>query len=343
VQDTLLYQHDFAGIIIDACVVSVRVGHHSDDSYNVGENSIGLKTGELTIGPPHVFDMPPQEHTSFFNDNGIDCTSPGVPTSGLNNIGASNTDDCDNQLPFRCGFPLGTGPITTNTEGQCTQKLNQRDCEAPSNPSAPHPVGNCPPESGVTPSAACSQYLSDQASYDACQDDRSNCASGYCADAANRDDPSNRGEVLEAATNCEQLYAAGAGAPGVGLGTPGAAGSGGGICRTIYEFDTPLQKMEVTTYVPDTDIDANLDGRRLQGPTVFVYFEKKKQFLPMFEGLYFPERQTIGAYSFAKVYYAQRAGDTGTPDANRQTSNKESLFNPFWGARLELLSQALFK
>ncbi|MGH7821627.1 MAG: Tad domain-containing protein [Candidatus Binatia bacterium] len=337
VQDVKLYEHDFAGIILDMCVVSLSVGHHSDDSFNIGENSIGLESGEITVGPPHVFDMPPPEHTQNFNDNGINCTSPGVPGSGnLSGLGAANTSDCDNGLPGKCGFGPVTPAIQQDTANMCEQSLNQDDCDSPTNPDP----FNCPPSSG-SPSAACSQFLSDDASFDACQADPANCTSGYCASAANRSDPSDRQDILDNAARCENdIYG-----PGASAGVPlnaGAVGAGGGICETIYNFDTPLKDMEVTTYVPDTDIDASLDGRRLQGPTVFVYFEKKQQFLPMFEGLYFPPRRTIGAYSFAKVYYAQRVGDTGTPDANRQTSNKESVFNPFWTARLERLADFLF-
>jgi hypothetical protein len=88
----------------------------------------------------------------------------------------------------------------------------------------------------------------------------------------------------------------------------------------------------------DVDIDQSLDGRRLQGPTVFVYFEKPAANLPLFVGLYYPPPLTLGAYSFAKVYYTRRTGDTAASpgSGNKRIEGKETLFNPFWAARLEL-------
>ncbi len=101
------------------------------------------------------------------------------------------------------------------------------------------------------------------------------------------------------------------------LGTP---------CGTMYNFsdDEHLDQVKVGTYVEDKDV---ADGQRLEGPTVFVYFRKKLAFLPLIQGLALTTPNDVEAYSFGKVYYKQRPGNPN--------KEKESLFNPFWEARLE--------
>jgi hypothetical protein len=118
----------------------------------------------------------------------------------------------------------------------------------------------------------------------------------------------------------------------------------GNPCATIYEWGDKLEDVKVTTYRGDDDVQ---DGRRIEGPTVFVYFRKKSNVLPMFQGLGLTNPNDIEAYSMAKVYYTQRVGDrTDNPctpgpgssavkGGNRKECNRESLFNPFWAARLE--------
>lgn len=108
-------------------------------------------------------------------------------------------------------------------------------------------------------------------------------------------------------------------------------------CATIFEWKTPLEDMNVTTYVQD---DSVLDGRRIEGPTLFVYLRKPFGKLPVFRGLGLGNNRNIEAYSFAKVYYTQRVGDRNGTQAdgnlgNPMISNKETVFNPFWAARLE--------
>lgn len=100
----------------------------------------------------------------------------------------------------------------------------------------------------------------------------------------------------------------------------------GTSCATEYNFsdDKHLDQIKVTTYVEDKDV---LDGRRIEGPTIFTYFRKLKKNLPMMQGLGLTTPNDIEAYAFAKVYYTQRVGNSA--------KEKESLFNPFWGARLE--------
>jgi hypothetical protein len=118
----------------------------------------------------------------------------------------------------------------------------------------------------------------------------------------------------------------------------------GNPCATIYEWGDKLEDVKVTTYRGDDDVQ---DGRRIEGPTVFVYFRKKSNVLPMFQGLGLTNPNDIEAYSMAKVYYTQRVGDrTDNPctpgpgssavkGGDRKECNRESLFNPFWAARLE--------
>jgi hypothetical protein len=118
----------------------------------------------------------------------------------------------------------------------------------------------------------------------------------------------------------------------------------GNPCATVYEWGDKLEDVKVTTYRGDDDVQ---DGRRIEGPTVFVYFRKKASVLPLFQGLGLTNPNDIEAYSMAKVYYTQRVGDrTDNPctpgpgssavkGGNRKECNRESLFNPFWAARLE--------
>jgi hypothetical protein len=80
---------------------------------------------------------------------------------------------------------------------------------------------------------------------------------------------------------------------------------------------------------------------------VFVYFRKKANVLPLFQGFGLTNPNDVEAYSMAKVYYTQRVGDrtddpcTPAPSTdpvkggNRAECNRESLFNPFWAGRLE--------
>ncbi len=93
--------------------------------------------------------------------------------------------------------------------------------------------------------------------------------------------------------------------------------------------------MKVTTYRGD---DSVKDGRRIEGPTVFVYFRKRAGALPLFTGLGLTNPNDIEAYSMAKVYFAQRVGDTENSPCStddRGGCKRESVFNPFWAARLE--------
>jgi hypothetical protein len=109
----------------------------------------------------------------------------------------------------------------------------------------------------------------------------------------------------------------------------------GNPCATIYEWADKPEDVKVTVYRGD---DAVKDGRRIEGPTVFVYFRKQKTALPLFAGLGLDDKHDLEAYSMAKVYYMQRVGDTQddpcTKD-DRAECNRESAFNPFWSARLE--------
>jgi len=118
----------------------------------------------------------------------------------------------------------------------------------------------------------------------------------------------------------------------------------GNPCATIYEWADKPEDVKVTVYKGD---DAVTDGRRLEGPTVFVYFRKKANMLPLFRGFGLTNPNDIEAYSMAKVYYTQRVDDRtddpctpgpGTSEVkggNRKECNRESMFNPFWAARLE--------
>jgi hypothetical protein len=122
------------------------------------------------------------------------------------------------------------------------------------------------------------------------------------------------------------------------------SGLGSNPCAPVYQWGTKLEEVKVTTYRGD---DSVRDGRRVEGPTVFVYFRKKANVLPMFQGLGLDNGNDLEAYSMAKVYYMQRVGDRkDTPcspgpsknkvkGGDRSECNRESLFNPFWSARLE--------
>lgn len=108
-------------------------------------------------------------------------------------------------------------------------------------------------------------------------------------------------------------------------------------CADVYQYATQLRDMEVTTYVEDGGV---LDGRRLEGPTIFVYLRKPFGKLPVFRGLGLGNDRNVEAYALSKVYYTQRPGDVdGTQADGRlndtRVSNKETIFDPFWAARLE--------
>jgi hypothetical protein len=107
-----------------------------------------------------------------------------------------------------------------------------------------------------------------------------------------------------------------------------ASGVGLGNCATTYKFDTALDQVQTTTYVQDPDV---LNQKRIEGPMVFVYFRKQTNHLPLIQGLALTTPNDVEAYAAAKVYYTQRPGNT---DTNSQTT-RESLYNPFWAARLE--------
>jgi hypothetical protein len=114
-----------------------------------------------------------------------------------------------------------------------------------------------------------------------------------------------------------------------------AQGALGNPCATIYEWADKPEDVKVTVYRGD---DSVKDGRRVEGPTVFVYFRKPRTALPLFAGLGLDNRNDLEAYSMAKVYYMQRVGDKDDDPCtknNRAECNRESVFNPFWSARLE--------
>ena len=100
-------------------------------------------------------------------------------------------------------------------------------------------------------------------------------------------------------------------------------GVGLGNCATTYKFTTPLDQIQMTTYVQDPDVK---NGERIEGPTVFVYFKKARKHLPLIQGLGLTTPNDVEAYAASKVYYTQRASSG---------NDKETLYNPFWAARLE--------
>jgi hypothetical protein len=305
VQNDKLYQHDFAGVSLELCVVGVKVGHHSDDAWNTG-GSKTISGGSVSVAPPHLVDdveTSGDDHGAFqdvknFTDNGIDCSSIGVDL-GSAISGGSIADNCVSSSNETCGFDdIFTG-------FQLTQALQN---------------GDISPEQYQ---AACEQSLcSDVPEGQTCED--------VHPDLADR---------LEAADRCGNLLAPGGQQQqgSTNFGGTSAGNSGSGPCQTVYMFDTPLNEVQMTWFVRDTDIDASLDGRRVQGPTVFVYFEKEATDLPLFVGPWMPTPPTIGAYSFAKVYYTRKVGDEAASpgSGNKRIEGKETLFNPFWAARLE--------
>jgi hypothetical protein len=305
VQNDKLYEHDFAGITLELCVVDVRVGHHSDDAWNLG-GSKAISMSGVSVAPPHLVDdveTTGEDHGAWqdvknFTDNGIDCSSIGADLGNAVS-GGSIADNCRDSSNETCGFtnPL-TGPLLTShvEDGSVSPAEYRQACQ----------------------DSLCSNVPEGQT----CTD--------VVPDLADR---------LDAADRCGSLLAPGG---STGMGSTDfsgmSAGSGSGPCQTVYIFDTPLNEVQMTWFVRDTDIDEALDGRRVQGPTVFVYFEKPAQNLPLFRGLHYPEPLTLGAYSFAKVYYTRKVGDTAASpgSGNRRIEGKETLFNPFWAARLEL-------
>jgi hypothetical protein len=101
-------------------------------------------------------------------------------------------------------------------------------------------------------------------------------------------------------------------------------------CRTAYQYDTPLAEVKLTQYIQKDSVP---DGKRVEGPSVFVYVRKKGELLPLFRGLglFFGLNPgsflNIEAYAFGRAYYTQRP--------NGGTNEKETAFNPFWAGRLE--------
>jgi hypothetical protein len=74
-------------------------------------------------------------------------------------------------------------------------------------------------------------------------------------------------------------------------------------------------------------VEAEQDGKRVEGPSVFVFLRKKAGVLPLFKGLGLRDDFNIEAYAFGRAYYTQRP--------NAGSSEKETAFNPFWAGRLE--------
>jgi hypothetical protein len=99
-----------------------------------------------------------------------------------------------------------------------------------------------------------------------------------------------------------------------------------GTCATVYEYDSdmPLKDVKVTQYVQK---DETPDGKRLEGPSVFVYLRKQADVLKLFKGLGLRDDFNVEGYAFGRAYYTQRP--------NGATSEKETAFNPFWAGRLE--------
>ena len=126
--------------------------------------------------------------------------------------------------------------------------------------------------------------------------------------------------------------------------TPDASNVTGGNCATVYNWHYALKTMKVTTYVQESGVK---DGLRVEGPSVFVYVKEPSDKIPHFQGLHLYCNRDLEAYAFARVYYTQRVGDRdGVTDDGKlfndpQHSNKETLFNPFWAARLERPDTAL--
>jgi hypothetical protein len=384
VQNDKLYQHDFAGITFKACVTTVRLGHHSDDAWNVG-GSKAFQLKNISIAPPHIVDdvLGPEngQHDLAgirnFEDNGIQCTSIGV---SLDNPSKAN-DKCDN-VGKPCGFngidqilfsqKVKTGQLSpAQAQQACADQLaKDNNCTCPDFSKELGDANAC----GLNFSASCGSTLQNECGLPASkiqqyesavaeakdqgqpQPDLSSQISSDCQgqlleDKCTSNDKGDNGETLDcklpknvggtlgAANQCGQIASGGAAKPPPGLDSSGKkVGSGTGPCQTIYQFDTKLPDVKVTTFIRDSDIDPSLDGRRIQGPTIFVYFQKQAQFLPLFSGLHYPAPPTIGAYSFAKVYYTRKPGDTskspGSP--KKRIEGKETIFNPFWAARLEL-------
>jgi putative Flp pilus-assembly TadE/G-like protein len=305
VQNDKLYQHDFAGVDLQLCVVGVRVGHHSDDAYNTG-GSKTVSGSTLNVAPPHLVDdveTSGDDHGAFqdvknFTNNGIQCSSVGADL-GSAISGGSIADNCVSSSNDTCNFqnPL-TGPLLT-------QKVQ---------------------DGSVSPAeyqAACQQSLC------------SNVPEGKTC----QDQVPDLQQRLDAANRCGSLLAPGGqqSQGGTNFAGQSAGVAGAGPCQTVYMFDTPLNEMKMTWF--ERDIDVALDGRRMQGPTIFVYFEKAKENLPLFLGLHYPNPQTLGVYSFAKVYYTRRPSAGAPPvspgSGSTRIEGKETLFNPFWAARLE--------
>ncbi|MBI2962986.1 MAG: hypothetical protein HYY35_04470 [Deltaproteobacteria bacterium] len=305
VQNDKLYEHDFAGVALELCVVTVRVGHHSDDAWNLG-GSKAISMSGINVAPPHLVDdveTTGDDHGAFqdvknFTDNGIDCSSIGTDLGDAIG-GGSLADNCRSSSSSTCGFSDPFQAITL------TNALENGD---------------------ITPA----QYQS------AC---RSSLCSGVPEGSTCESEVPDLADRLNAADRCGSLLAPGGESAGGSTDFGGtSAGSGSGPCQTVYMFDTPLNEVQMTWFVRDDDIDDALDGRRVQGPTVFVYFEKPADNLPLFRGLHYPQPLTLGAYSFAKVYYTRKPGDTAASpgSGNKRIEGKETLFNPFWAARLEL-------
>ena len=115
-------------------------------------------------------------------------------------------------------------------------------------------------------------------------------------------------------------------------------------CRTEAKLSTKLKDMKVTIYKDDGDDNDN--GKRVEGPRVFVYLSKPSKSLPLFSGLGLTEgldtnlpppitevtgfTPSMEAYAFARVYFTQNRKD--------KKFDKETIFNPFWAGRLERLA-----
>lgn len=308
--DEKIYQNDFAGLKIEFdCIVSftlIAFGHNSDDAKNLPNNfASGFPGADLSF--PHVVDEEGDHGGDTFQAKGgkgfikrnVDCDSAVGPSAGSLNLGA------------------GQDPQFAKT--QEAQKL----CGTGDDPFRAVDVDGNNDGLAAGPVKGAGILGGEPFLIDSEKAEQNRVAENQAR--ANENPPRSPvpASALGDDRSCWQIQQE-LKAKQEALKKDLAKGfKSGGTCATIFELATPLSEREVTQYVQR---EATPDGKRLEGPSVFVYLRKPAELLPMFKGLGLLNRTNVEAYAFGRAYYTQRPGGSG---------EKETTFNPFWAGRLE--------
>jgi hypothetical protein len=299
-----IYQNDFSGLKIEFdCIFSftlVEFGHNSDDQRNL--------PNALNLAFPHMVDEEGDHGADTFDGGGgsgfikrnVDCDSASGPSAKDLNLG--NQQDPKFQQLQQSQKLCGQGKSPTTS----VDPLNNNEGLGPAPVKCTGPFGQPP-----------------------CEIDRDAADKELKAanDARAKENPPQSpipASVFDDDLSCYQVQQQLDDQQKALKKKLSQKFKSSGTCATVFEYGTPLKDVKVTHYIQKDSIP---DGKRVEGPSVFVYLRKKAEVLPLFKGLGLKDDFNIEAYSFGRAYYTQRP--------NGGTSEKETAFNPFWAGRLE--------